>query len=68
MSIHEVDILGLFVSPIFLMVILAAIATSLVARLLNLAIPYSLHRNESLLCALCFVWLLVLMARHTFNG
>jgi hypothetical protein len=66
MPLHEVDVFGLLLSPIFMMILVAIIATSMVAAVIDRVISYSLHRNESLIYVLLLVGLVALMASYTF--
>lgn len=62
----EFNLFGFLLSPIFAMIVVAAVCTSLLARLIDRIIPYSMARNEGLLCILCFVAILAKMAKSTF--
>jgi hypothetical protein len=66
MPLHEVEIFGLLLSPIFMMILAAVVGTSLIAGVVNRIIPYSLHRNESLLYVLLLVGIVAMMASHSF--
>jgi len=62
----ELNLFGFLLSPIFAMILVAAACTSVLARVIDRIIPYSMARNEGLLCILCFVAVLAGMANFTF--
>jgi len=66
MPLHEVDIFGLLLSPIFVILLLAIVGTAAIAGVINRVISYSLHRNESLLYVLVLVGLAAAMVGHSF--
>lgn len=66
MFVHEVSFQGLLLSPLFLMVLIAVALTSVTARVVDRIIPYSMQRNESLLCMLLFMLILAGLVRITF--
>lgn len=66
MPLHEVSFQGLLVSPIFMMVVIAAVLTIVASRVVDLIIPYSMQRNESLLGMLLFMLILAGLVRITF--
>jgi hypothetical protein len=66
MPLHEVSFQGLLVSPIFMMVLIAAAVTVVISRIVDRVIPYSMHRNESLLGMLLFMLILAGLVRITF--
>jgi hypothetical protein len=66
MPLHEVSFQGLLVSPIFMMVLIAAAVTVVASRVVDRIIPYSMQRNESLLGMLLFMLILAGLVRITF--
>lgn len=66
MPLHEVSFQGLLFSPLFLMVLIAVALTSVTARVVDQIIPYSMQRNESLMCMLMFMLILAGLVRFTF--
>jgi hypothetical protein len=66
MPLHEVSFQGLLVSPIFMMVLIAAAVTDVTSRIVDRIIPYSMQRNESLLGMLLFMLILAGLVRITF--
>lgn len=66
MPLHEIDVSGLLLSPIFIMILLSILMTSVLAAVVNRVISYSLHRNESLIYVLILVCFVALMVKHSF--
>lgn len=66
MPIHEVSFQGLLLSPIFMMVLIAAVLTIVISRAVDRIIPYSMQRNESLLGMSLFMLILAGLVRITF--
>lgn len=66
MPIHESSFFGLLFSPILLMVVISAVITSFVFRIIDRVIPYSMQRNESLMSMLMFMAILATQVSITF--
>ena len=63
---HELDLLGLFASPIVAYAAIALVATGIIGWLVDRLIPFSLQRNESLVSMLTFMIILALCMRVAF--
>lgn len=66
MPLHEVSFQGLLLSPIFMMVLIAAALSVVISRVVDRIIPYSMQRNESLLGMSLFMLILAGLVRITF--
>jgi hypothetical protein len=66
MPVHELDLLGLFASPIVAYAAIALVATAIIGWLADRLIPFSLQRNEGLMSLLTFMIILALCMRAAF--
>jgi hypothetical protein len=66
MPIHEIDVLGIFASPIVVYMAISAVCTLAISYVVDRLIPYSLQRNEGLFSLLTFVAILALLMRNAF--
>lgn len=66
MPAHELDLFGLFASPIVAYAGIALVATGIIGWAIDRLIPFSLQRNESLMSLLTFMIILALCMRVAF--
>jgi hypothetical protein len=66
MPVHELDLLGLFASPIVTYVAIALVATGTIGWVADRLIPFSFQRNEGLMSLLTFTVILALCMRVAF--
>lgn len=66
MAIHEWDIEGFLLSPIFIGVCIALLLTMLLGRLIDRLIPWPLYRHEALFGVAMFSVILAILVGSSF--